>query len=49
MAEEKEVIVTVAKDGVVHDGEGGFYKKGEKVKVPSLETAESLKEKGFAN
>lgn len=40
--------VTVKKDGAVSDGDGGYFKKGDKLDCPSKETADSLRAKGLA-
>lgn len=48
MADEKKITVKVKKDDAVHDGEGGFFAKGTVVECPDEDTAQSLKDKGFA-
>jgi hypothetical protein len=48
MADKDKVTVKVLKDETVHNGEGGFYAKGDVIECPSEETAQSLKDKGFA-
>lgn len=43
---KKAAAAKVAKDGVVHDGEGGYMKKGDA--LPASADIADLKGKGFA-
>lgn len=45
-AEKKPAKVQVAKDGVVHDGKGGYLKKGDE--LPAGCDVDGLKARGFA-
>ena len=46
MTAKKKDTHKVAKDGVVADGKGGFFKKGDT--LPEDADVESLKAKGYA-
>ena len=41
----KNEAVTVKRDEAVSDGDGGYYKKGDKIECPSADTADSLRAK----
>lgn len=46
MSKSEKKKIKVAKDGAVHDGKGGYLKKGDE--LPASADAEGLRAKGLA-
>ena len=43
----KKKLLTVAVDGKIHDGAGGFFKKGDALELNDPDAVNSLKERGL--